>query len=95
VALMLPIAVAVLVAWLSSSSCGSCWASRWARLSGAFLDADAEMSFHPSWNVLMNFQEGRQALLEQPQFQVPFLLDYLAVFPVGDERRDRRDAQAL
>ena len=29
---------------------------------------------------LMNFQEGREALLEQPQFQVPFLLDYLAVF---------------
>jgi uncharacterized membrane protein YeiH len=28
----------------------------------------------------MNFQEGREALLEQPQFQVPFLLDYLAVF---------------
>jgi uncharacterized membrane protein YeiH len=27
-----------------------------------------------------NFQEGREALLEQPQFQVPFLLDYLAVF---------------
>jgi uncharacterized membrane protein YeiH len=25
-------------------------------------------------------QEGRQALLEQPQFQVPFLLDYVAVF---------------
>jgi uncharacterized membrane protein YeiH len=29
---------------------------------------------------VMNFQEGREALLEQPQFQVPFLLDYLAVF---------------
>lgn len=28
----------------------------------------------------MNFQEGRKILLEQPQFQVPFLLDYLAVF---------------
>lgn len=28
----------------------------------------------------MNFQEGRKALLQQPQFQVPFLLDYLAVF---------------
>lgn len=28
----------------------------------------------------MNFQEGRQSLLEQPQFQVPFLLDSLAVF---------------
>jgi uncharacterized membrane protein YeiH len=28
----------------------------------------------------INAQEGRQALLEQPQFQVPFLLDYLAVF---------------
>ncbi len=28
----------------------------------------------------MHFQEGRQAVLEQPQFQVPFLLDYLAVF---------------
>lgn len=28
----------------------------------------------------MRFQEGRQAMLEQPQFQVPFLLDYLAVF---------------
>ena len=28
----------------------------------------------------MRFQEGRQAVLEQPQFQVPFLLDYLAVF---------------
>ncbi len=28
----------------------------------------------------MNYQEGREALLEQPQFQVPFLLDYLAVF---------------
>lgn len=28
----------------------------------------------------MNFQEGREILLEQPQFQVPFLLDYLAVF---------------
>ena len=28
----------------------------------------------------LNFQEGREALLEQPQFQVPFLLDYLAVF---------------
>jgi uncharacterized membrane protein YeiH len=27
-----------------------------------------------------NFQEGREALFEQPQFQVPFLLDYLAVF---------------
>lgn len=29
---------------------------------------------------VMRFQDGRQALLEQPQFQVPFLLDYLAVF---------------
>ncbi|MFO7632000.1 MAG: TRIC cation channel family protein [Caldilinea sp.] len=28
----------------------------------------------------VNYQEGRHALLEQPQFQVPFLLDYLAVF---------------
>lgn len=28
----------------------------------------------------IHFQEGRQAVLEQPQFQVPFLLDYLAVF---------------
>lgn len=28
----------------------------------------------------INFQEGRQVLLEQPQFQVPFLIDYLAVF---------------
>jgi uncharacterized membrane protein YeiH len=28
----------------------------------------------------MTNQEGREALLEQPQFQVPFLLDYLAVF---------------
>ena len=28
----------------------------------------------------INFQEGRQALLEQPQFEVPFLLDYVAVF---------------
>jgi uncharacterized membrane protein YeiH len=28
----------------------------------------------------MNYQEGRQVLLDQPQFQVPFLLDYLAVF---------------
>lgn len=28
----------------------------------------------------VNFQEGREVLLEQPQFQVPFLLDYLAVF---------------
>lgn len=29
---------------------------------------------------VMNFQEGREVLLAQPQFQVPFLLDYLAVF---------------
>jgi len=28
----------------------------------------------------LNFQEGREAILQQPQFQVPFLLDYLAVF---------------
>lgn len=28
----------------------------------------------------IRFQEGRQAMLEQPQFQVPFLLDYVAVF---------------
>ena len=28
----------------------------------------------------MRFQEVRQAMLELPQFQVPFLLDYLAVF---------------
>jgi len=28
----------------------------------------------------MRVQEGRQAVLDQPQFQVPFLLDYLAVF---------------
>lgn len=28
----------------------------------------------------LNFKEGREALLQQPQFQVPFLLDYLAVF---------------
>ncbi|HHY57756.1 MAG TPA: trimeric intracellular cation channel family protein [Chloroflexi bacterium] len=29
---------------------------------------------------LINLQETRAALLEQPPFQVPFLLDYLAVF---------------
>ena len=28
----------------------------------------------------LRFQDGRQALLEQPQFQVPFLLDYVALF---------------
>jgi uncharacterized membrane protein YeiH len=28
----------------------------------------------------MRFQDGRQAVLDQPHFQVPFLLDYLAVF---------------
>jgi len=28
----------------------------------------------------MRVQDGRQAVLDQPQFQVPFLLDYLAVF---------------
>lgn len=28
----------------------------------------------------MNYQEARTALLDQPQFQVPFLLDYVAVF---------------
>ena len=28
----------------------------------------------------MTNQEGREALLDQAQFQVPFLLDYLAVF---------------
>jgi len=28
----------------------------------------------------LNFQENREVLLQQPQFQVPFLLDYLAVF---------------
>ena len=28
----------------------------------------------------MRFQEVRQAMLDQPQFQVPFLLDYVAVF---------------
>jgi len=28
----------------------------------------------------MTLQEGREALLDQAQFQVPFLLDYLAVF---------------
>ncbi|MBE2237912.1 MAG: TRIC cation channel family protein [Caldilineaceae bacterium] len=28
----------------------------------------------------LNFQESREALLQQPQFQVPFLFDYLAVF---------------
>ncbi len=28
----------------------------------------------------MRFQDGRQALLEQPQFQVPFLLDFVALF---------------
>ena len=29
---------------------------------------------------MLSFQEGREAILSQPQFQVPFLLDYLAVF---------------
>ena len=33
----------------------------------------------PLLNV-MNYQETRAALLQQPQFQVPFLLDYVAVF---------------
>lgn len=28
----------------------------------------------------MNYREIREALLDQPQFQIPFLLDYLAVF---------------
>lgn len=28
----------------------------------------------------MNYQEARTALLNQPQFEVPFLLDYVAVF---------------
>ena len=28
----------------------------------------------------INFQEGRQALLQQSQFQVPFLLDFVALF---------------
>jgi hypothetical protein len=29
---------------------------------------------------VMNLQEAREALLQQPQFQAPFLIDYLAVF---------------
>ena len=29
---------------------------------------------------VLNFQDGRDALLQQPQFQVPFLLDFVALF---------------